>query len=344
MEPTKDSTHPVGPDGRAIDVPKSVFITGANGFIGRALAERYRRLGASVRGMDIAADPTRDVVAGNLTHPEGWRAHIAGSELFINTAAVVSMNAAWEQYRQVSVHGVRNALGVAIAGGAKRFVHYSSVAAFGWDFPDGVDETWPTIIGETYRYGVAKAASEHLVLAAHGSGAIDCTIVRPGDVYGPGSRAWITEPLKMARARRFVLPDRGNGRFSPVYIDDLLDGTVLACCLPQAAGHVFTLGGGYSVACHEFFGHHWRWAGRPGDPTCVSLGTALRIAKIGRWINTRLGKVDELCPDTIYMLARRGGYSIEKARRLLGYDPKVTLEEGMRRSERWLQELGELQR
>jgi nucleoside-diphosphate-sugar epimerase len=321
---------------------RSVFITGASGFIGRALAERFRAMGATVRGMDLKADPANDVVAGDLTRPESWRAHAAGCELFVNTAAVVSNNAPWDLYRQVSVHGVRNALDVAAKVGATRFVQYSSVAALGWDTPDPVDETWPTVIGEQYRYGVAKGASEHLVLSAHASGVIPCTIVRPTDVYGPGSRAWLVEPLKLVRAKTLVLPDHGNGRFSPVYIDDLLDGTVLAATRPEGAGQVFIVGGGYSVSCQEFFGYHWRWAGRTGKVSSVSLPLALRIAGAIQRFNRIRGKSDETCPDSVLMLARHGGYSIDKARRLLGYEPKVTLEDGMQRSERWLREIGEL--
>jgi nucleoside-diphosphate-sugar epimerase len=192
------------------------------------------------------------------------------------------------------------------------------------------------------RYGVAKGASEHLVLTAHAAGTIPCTIVRPGDVYGPGSRAWLIEPLKLVRARSLILPDHGNGRFSPVYIDDLLAGTLLAATRPEGAGHVFTIAGGYSVPAKEFFGYHWRWAGRKGDVPGVSLANGVRLTAVLQRVNRMLGRVDEACPDSMYMLARRGGYSIDKARRLLGYDPQTTLEDGMRRSEQWLREIGEL--
>ncbi len=121
-----------GSAGQAPAVPKSVFITGANGFIGRALMQRYRALGCDVRGMDLKADAAWNVVAGNLIDPRTWAAYAKGSELFINTAAVVSLSAEWRLYRDVSVQGVRNALYVAIAAGAKRFVQYSSIAALGW--------------------------------------------------------------------------------------------------------------------------------------------------------------------------------------------------------------------
>jgi nucleoside-diphosphate-sugar epimerase len=322
--------------------PQSVFITGANGFIGRALMARYRALGCEVRGMDLHADPAANVVAGNLTSPQTWAAHAKGCELFINTAAVVSLAAAWQTYREVSVAGVRHALDVAIAGGAQRFVHFSSIAALGWDYADGADEKSPTVIGERYRYGVAKAASEHVVLAAHAAGEIDCTIIRPGDVYGPGSRAWLIEPLKMARAGQLVLPDGGRGIFTPVYVDDLIDGTVLAAGLPAARGQIYILWGDEPITCREFFAHHWRWAGRKGYPPSLPLKAALALTRAIWSLNQRLGRQAEVTPDAMLMFARRGGFSLAKARRELGFVPKVTLAEGLRRSELWLREVGEI--
>ncbi|MGY3894580.1 NAD-dependent epimerase/dehydratase family protein [Aeromonas enterica] len=333
---------PVGRDGQTPQLPRSVFVTGANGFIGRGLMDRYQALGVETRGMDLHADPARNVVAGDLTQPQNWASHAQGCELFINTAAVVSLAAPWQLYREVSVHGVGNALDVAIAGGAKRFLHYSSVAAMGWDFPDQADEKACVMIGPDYRYGVAKGASEHVVLAAHAAGEIDCTIIRPGDVYGPGSRAWISEPYKMAKAGTLVLPAHGNGVFSPVYVDDLLDGTLLAAGLPQGCGQIFILSGGAPITCREFFTHHWHWAGRSGAPRALPTALALLLTRLIWGANRLLQRHDEACPDAIHMLARRGDYSIEKAKNLLGYQPKMSLEEGLRRSEDWLRATGQM--
>lgn len=333
---------PVGAGGQSPAVPRSVFITGASGFIGQALVRRYRALGAEVRGMDLRADPANNIVAGDLTRPHEWAEHARGCELFINTAAVVSLAASWKRYREVSVRGVRNCLDVAIAGGTRRFVQFSSIAALGWEYPEQADEHCDVVIGDHYRYGVAKGASEHLVLAAHAAGEIDCTIVRPGDVYGPGSRAWLSEPLKMAKAGALILPNGGTGRWTPVYIDDLLDGVMLAAGLPQASGQIFHISASESVSCREFFGQHWRWAGRSGSPRSLPLWLAVLLTR-GIWsINRLLKRADEVTPDTMYMFARSGGISIDKARRLLGYAPKVSLEEGLRRSEQWLREVGQL--
>ncbi|ANY87797.1 MULTISPECIES: NAD-dependent epimerase/dehydratase family protein [Pseudomonas] len=336
------SCPPVGAQGQTPEVPRSVFITGASGFIGQALASRYRALGATVRGMDLRADPANDVVAGDLTRPEQWAEHARGCELFINTAAVVSLAASWAQYREVSVRGVRNCLDVAINGGAKRFVQFSSIAALGWDYPDQAQETCDVVIGDHYRYGVAKGASEHVVLAAHAAGEIDCTIVRPGDVYGPGSRAWLSEPLKMAKAGTLILPNGGSGRWTPVYIDDLLDGVMLAAGLPQASGQIFHISANESVSCQEFFGYHWRWAKRSGAPRSLPLWLALALTNAIWSINRLLKRQGEVTPDTMYMFARTGGISIDKARRLLGYEPKVCLQVGLERSEQWLHAVGQL--
>lgn len=333
---------PSGKDGQTPCIPRSVFITGANGFIGRALMQRYRALGSEVRGMDLKADVAWNVVAGDLARPQAWARHAQGCELFINTAAVVSMAADWQLYRDVSVQGTRNALDAAIAGGATRFLQYSSVAALGTEYPDGADEKTPVVIGPDFRYGVAKGASEHVVLAAHAAGEIACTIVRPGDVYGPGSRAWLIEPLKMARAGQLILPNGGRGVFTPVYIDDLLDGTMLAAGLPEGAGHVFILWGGEKISCRDFFANHWRWAGRKGYPRSIPLKAALALTRALWRANRAIGRADETTPDIMLHFHRKGGYSGAKARARLGFAPKVTLAEGLRRSEAWLRERGEI--
>jgi nucleoside-diphosphate-sugar epimerase len=336
------TTMPTGSDGQSPEIPRSVFITGANGFIGRSLLKRYKALGAQVRGMDLFADADNDVVAGDLTRPDVWAAHARGCDLFINTAAVVSLAAPWKLYREVSVQGVRNCLEVAITAGARRFVHISSIAALGWKYPDLADEACDVVIGEHYRYGVAKGASEHVVLASHAAGEIDCTVVRPGDVYGPGSRAWLIEPLKMAKAGALILPNGGKGVFTPVYVDDLLDGIMLAAGLAQASGHIFHLSSAQPTTCKAFFANHWRWAGRSGAPRTLPLPVAAALTHL-IWRANRVFRINsEVTPDAMYMLARSGDISIAKARRLLGYEPKVTLEEGLRRSEDWLRVTGQI--
>jgi len=322
-----------------ISRPKRVFITGANGFIGRALARRYREYGAEVRGVDMSADPAWNVVAGDVREMDRWRGHLDGADLVIHTAAVVSMVAPMRAAWDVNCNATRRLLTACREGGTGRFVHLSSVAAFGFDFPDGADESWPLITNGN-SYTDTKITGEHTILAAHAGGELDCTIIRPGDVYGPASRAWLVVPLQMMKSRQFILPDGGRGIFSPIYIDDFVDGLVLAAGLQQGAGQIFTLTQGTGVTCAEFFGHHWRWLGRQGSIPSLPKSAAIGLAELSGGLARLMGKSTELGRGAIGLLSRRGTYSIDKARRLLGFEPGVDLAEGMRRSEAWARAAG----
>lgn len=335
-----DSVLPTGIDGQIPVLPKSVFVTGARGFIGHALMRRYRDLGAEVRGVDVEADPEWDVVAGDIGETGEWQGHARDCDLVVNTAAVVSNTAPAELYWKISVNGVRMAIDAAVAGGASRFVQISSCAAFGANAPPGVDERWPVPAGTGLMYMDAKAAGEHPALAAHASGEIAATVIRPSDVYGPGSRPWILIPLEMIRKGMFLLPAHGRGIFSHVYVDDLVNGIVLAAGLEEGAGQIFTITGGAGVPCNEFFRHHWRWAGKSGSPRSYSTETAVRIAEAARIVSKLFGMKTEASRMSMLMLAKEKSWSIEKARRLLGYEPKVTVEEGMQRTEAWLRDQG----
>jgi nucleoside-diphosphate-sugar epimerase len=322
-----------------ITTQRRVFITGANGFIGRALARRYREYGAEVAGVDIAHNDEWNVVAGDLRDLDRWRDHLAGTDLVIHTAAVVSMVAPMRKAWEVNCHATRRLLTACREFGVARFVQLSSVAAYGFEFPDGVDESWPLIVNGN-SYTDTKITGEHTVLAAHASREIDCTIIRPGDVYGPASRAWIVVPIEMMKSHQFLLPDRGRGVFSPVYVDDLVDGIVLAAGLAAGAGQVFNLTSGQCVPCAEFFGHHWRWLGKGGAIPSLPTSVAIRVAEASGALARLTGRSTELGRGSIGLMSRPGTYSIEKARRLLGYVPRVDLATGMRRSEKWARETG----
>lgn len=320
-------------------LPRRVFITGANGFIGRALAQRYRRDGVEVGGVDLAADPRWNVVAGNVCAVDDWRAHLAGADVVIHTAAVVSMVAPMRTAWEVNCRGTRRLLTACRDLGVARFVQISSVAAYGFDFPDGVDESWPLITNGN-SYTDTKITGEHLVLAAHAGRELDCTIIRPGDVYGPASRAWVVAPLEAMKSRQFLLPDAGRWIFSPVYIDDLVDGVVLAAGSGAGVGQVFNITRGAGVSCAEFFGHHWRWLGRKGSIPSLPRSAAIAVAEAGNRLARWSGRRSEMGRGTIGLLSRPGTYSIEKACRLLGFEPTVDLAEGMRRTEAWARAQG----
>jgi nucleoside-diphosphate-sugar epimerase len=313
-----------------------VCITGASGFIGRTLAERWRQQGADVIGIDRLPDPSSNVVEGDVSRPGPWQQAADGCDVVVHTAALVGMPTDVSGFWDVNVRGTRLALEAARDGGA-RFLHLSSVVTFGFHFPDGVDELWP-VRPVGIAYVDTKIASEQVVLQAHAAGEASVTVVRPGDVYGPGSRPWTLLPLELLKARQFALPARGRGIHSPVYVDDLVAGIISAASADAAAGKVITLSGGVGVQTGEFFDHYARMLGRRRVPTVPTP-----VALAGAWARDRLARLrgtqNELTPGGVrYLALRRGTYGIARARELLGWTPSVPLAEGMRRTQAWLRE------
>lgn len=308
-----------------------VLITGAGGFIGQALTKRLAEQGDDVIGVDLQPGP--GIVVGSTENPATWKHHLNGVDLVIHTAAIVSNVAPLRRSWEVNVRATHRTLKAAAEAGVPRFLHLSSIAAFGYDFPDGVTEDYPTrVMG--YPYVDTKINSEAVVLAAHAAGDIDVTIVRPGDVYGPASPAWVIKPLEVIRKKQLILPDGGRGIFTPTYIDDLVQGVVLAGQCDAARGQIFTITSGFGVTCREYFtaladlvgGSIRTLPRRPGVALIKAVGAAERT----------IGRSSELSEATAGMMLRRGTYSIERAQRLLDFEPQFDLATGMARTQEWL--------
>jgi nucleoside-diphosphate-sugar epimerase len=318
-----------------------IFLTGALGFIGRTLAQRWREEGAEVVGVDVAADPAQGVVAGDVSHRGEWQAAAVGADVVVHAAALVGMPSDVSAFWAVNVRGTRMAIEAARDAGAGRFVHLSSVVTYGLDFPDQVDERWP-VRPTGIAYIDTKIAAEQVVLQAHAAGEASVTVIRPGDVYGPGSRPWTILPIDLLETGRFALPAGGRGIHSPVYVDDLVEGILAAARGESATGRVINLSGGVGVTTGEFFDHYARMLGRrrvPRVPTQVALAAATvqdRMARLRRAPN-------ELTPAGVrYLALRRGTYAIATARELLGWEPRVGLRPGMDRTEAWLRQTGRI--
>ncbi len=319
-------------------LPRSVFITGASGFIGRALLTRFVELGTTVRGVDLRGDVERDIVEGDVSVAGPWTEHVADVDVVIHTAAIVNNVAPAQRFWSVNVAGTANVAHAAAAAGATRLVHLSSVRVFSdVDFPDGVTEDHP-VRPDGHRYVDTKIASEQVVLQAHAGGLVPVVVLRPGDVYGPGSVPWTIWPVVGIANGSFFVPDDGAGIFSPVYVDNLVDAVVLAASEPAALGQVLTISDGLGVRNDEFFGCYAEMLGT-GLPLLPAAEIRTRFEAIAAEERAG-GRSPTLSADTVDYLLRTGTYSIAKARRVLGYAPSVDLAEGMRRTEAWLRSVG----
>ena len=311
---------------------KTLFITGIGGFIGARLAERALQMGHTVRGVDLsraAALRARrlgvDAECGSIEDEALMARALRGAELVVHTAAIVKEAGRLEDFRRVNVGGTVYVARAARAAGASIFVHLSSVMVYGFDFPELVDETGPRR-GEGNAYCQTKIESEDAVLALNEPARFGVIVIRPGDVYGAGSEPWVTRPVEMLKRRILLLPRRGLGIMNHVYVDNLIDGIWLAI-EKRAFGRAFNVTDGVATTNREYFGKLAELAGLPpprNAPAALleALGATAELAR-------RAGlSHDPLSRDSVRYLMRPHAYSIERARRELGYQPRIPLEKG----------------
>ena len=169
------------------------------------------------------------------------------------------------------------------------------------------------------------------MLAAHAAKQIDVTVIRPGDVWGPGS-VWVRSPLaELQKPTGLPLPNGGNGIFSPVCIDNFVDGLVLSLADDAAIGQVFIISDGVGVRCADFFGR--MAAACDGTIRTLPMTIAAPTAQVLGKLLRRFGQDTDLSAGTMGLLNRPGTYAIGKARKVLGYRPLVSIDEGMQRVE-----------
>lgn len=151
-------------------VPDRVVVTGAAGFIGKAVSQRYRSLGATVVGVDLEGDEAAGIVAGDTSEPGRWQNLVATGDLVVHTAALVTNTTTPERAWEVNVLGTRHVLDAAAGGQTERVLHLSSVRAFSdVHFPPDVDERHP-VRPDGHPYVDTKIASEQVALQAHAAG------------------------------------------------------------------------------------------------------------------------------------------------------------------------------
>lgn len=322
----------------------TVAITGAAGFIGRHLIRRCREKGCRIRGLDQTA-PASDsaefsdveMFSGNICDAVAAERLCEGADLVFHTAAIVREGGKLDQFRKVNVEGTQTVAAAARAQGVKRFLQVSSVMVYGFDYPADVTEDGP-LDGAGNSYCQTKIESEHAAFDFHDPGNFDVTAVRCGDVYGPGSQPWTVRPITLMKRRMFAHADGGRGVINHVYIDNLIDGFFLVA-ESDVMGEPFNISDGEVATFRDFFGRYATMLGKKWQP---SLPAAfLKYSMIPTDLMNAVIRRDPLITrEYLPYVLRKNRYSIEKARRVLGFEPKIGLDEGMLRIEAWGRETG----
>ncbi len=311
----------------------TLAITGIGGFIGLRLAQRALARGYTVQGLELdahaakrAAQAGAVVHVGSVTDEQIVHQTLLRADIVVHTAAVVEEDGPRDLYERVNVQGTRTVARVASELGARRFIQISSVMVYGFDFPDGIGEQGP-FSRDDNPYNATKLSSEREALSYHRREGMQVTILRPGDVYGPLSRPWVTRPLELLSRGDLILPAFGRGLMNPVHVDDLVDVMFLAL-ERESDGDAFNVTDGHPIEARDYFGMLAKMVGIDHVPTAPTW--LLRwLLKHGSLIATLRGCAPLPSPAALSFLARRGGYDISRARSVLGYSPKVSLADGM---------------
>ena len=322
-----------------------VALTGASGYTGGRLLSALRARGDEVAVLVRPASVTQAlrsratrVVEGDLGDAAAASRLVEGAEAVVHVAAVYRTAGHPDSYyRDVNVGGTERLLEAAARQGVRRFVHTSTVGVHGHVEHPPADETAAFAPGDIYQ--ATKAEAETLALDFHRRRGVPVAVVRPGAIYGPAETRFLKLFRAIARGRYAIV---GSGRtyYHPVYIDDLVSGFLLALDRPEAVGESFLICGpsyvsqaelaalvarhtGGSVLPFRSPARPIQWAGDLVEAVCVPLGLEppLHRRRVDFWTKSR-------------------AFTIEKARRLLGYEPKVGLDEGIARTAASYREAG----
>lgn len=308
---------------------KKALVTGASGFIGRALCLELTNQGWVVMAMlrRPQAGPWRHVLEGDLGRDEIDPRDLEGVDTIFHLAGKAHTRAkdAAEnaEYEAVHVHGTRSLLRAARQAGVGSCVLLSSVKAMG----EGGEEVWDesTPCCPQNPYGVTKLAAERIVLEEL---PLSCPVVlRPTLVYGAGSKGNLDLMIRAVRKGFFPAIAFPPNRRSMIHVQDVVQACLLAATRPAACGQVYILADGGEYSTNDMLAWiHEALAKKPGLAVPYALLQA--GAALGDMLE-RLGIHAPLNRDRLAKLSGSARYSNAKIRRELGFDPAWDLRRGI---------------
>jgi nucleoside-diphosphate-sugar epimerase len=277
---------------------------------------------------------------GEITDPKAVKRAVEGVGTIYHLAAAYREASHREEgYRQINVGATRNLLEAAAGCGLDRFVHCSTVGVHGHIANPPAEES--TAFAPADAYQRTKLEAELLALTYGRERGIPVTVARPTAIYGPGDQR-LLKMFRMIAKGTFVLLGSRDIYYHMVYVDDLVDGLQLLATHPSAVGEAFILGGeGYyplkTIAgkIAGLLGVRAPWLRLPARP--FQLAGSLCEA-----ICLPLGVEPPIYRRRVDFFTKSRAFSIEKARRMLGYSPRVTLDAGLRQTLEWYVSNGQI--
>jgi nucleoside-diphosphate-sugar epimerase len=322
-----------------VEAARTAFLTGGSGFVGGALLRRLahdrlrvRALARSERSAARVAKLGAEPVPGDLSDPDALRAGAAGCDVAFHAAAALGEWGPWEEFERINVQGTRNVIEACRAGGVPRLVHVGTEAAITAGQPlVWVDEQAPLRPDSKAPYCASKALAEQAVREASGNG-LETVVVRPRLVWGPGDTTVLPAIVEAVDKGRFAWIGGGRHRTSTTYVDNAVEGLVLAADRGRP-GEAYFVTDGEPVEFREFvtrlLGSRGVQAPTRTMPRPAASATAVGLE--GLWRALRLKGSPPLTRTAVWLSSLEMTIKIDKAREELGYRPVVSIEEGLER-------------
>ena len=173
-----------------------------------------------------------EILQGDITDENRMYNVIQGCKIVFHSAGV--LDGSIKTQRQVNVGGTRIIMRAAAQSGVERVVHVSSAGAYGFGRYGDITEDMPLEPGHA-AYGISKAEAEDVVRKVAREHGLDYSIIRPGMIYGPGSRVWTDTMFKIARRKPTVFVGNGSGSIPAIHVDDVVDLMTVLAVHPAAA-------------------------------------------------------------------------------------------------------------
>lgn len=332
-----------------------ILITGATGFIGSHLVDRLIKdersnIRALVLRKPIEEIETEnlerlkkqgvEILYGDIRNFKDCKRAVKDINIIFHLAAISRpMNVPKKVYYDTNKLGVINMMEAVKNKKIKKFVHISTVSVLGLS-PDGHPLSEDEFQSEDQEYGLSKRAGEKVALRYQKKYNFPLTVIRPCLIYGPRClvRAII---FKYTKKRLFPLFNGGRARMEFCYVDNLVDAILLAEKNPKAIGETFNITDGQSYSIKKII-----------ETIAKEEGVGKPIIKMPYF----LGKIAGYMAEIVFPLFGKyppfsstaadwmskdvNVYSCKKAKKILGYRPKISLEKGIKKTVKWYQDRG----
>jgi len=329
--------------------PLKALVTGGGGFLGLAVVEQLLARGDQVRSFARGpypglADLGVEVRRGDLRDAQAVEQACAGCDVVFHVAAKAGIWGRYAAYYEPNVRGTQNVLAACLEHGVHRLVYTSSPSVvFDGRSMEGVDESVPYPQRQHSHYAATKALGEQAVLAANGT-TLRTLALRPHLIWGPRDNHLVPRIVSRGRAGTLRRVGDGTNKVDTTYIENAARAHLLAADAlatnPRAAGRPFFISQGEPMALWEIINRILAAAGLPPltrsvpQPVAWSVGAILEAAHAV----FRLKGEPRMTRFVARELATAHWFDITAARMELGYEPAISITEGLHRLEAWLQE------